>query len=127
VSELTDSERIWNRACFGDAPALQKADRSLAALLVLHGFAMNGGVLHAIETLDAEQFEAAKSGYRFFGFDGVANFLAEAKNAAETTDDADALERALDQGYAKFVPNDSTLAEKFEAYFRSNPADFAPL
>jgi hypothetical protein len=130
--ELTEADHIWNRACLDDVSALRAGDRALAAMILFHGLVMNGGVLHALECMEPEpqKFEAAMSGYRLFGFDHVADFLTVARSIAVVTltdDDFDSLEAKLYGRYRGQVPDDSTLAERFEAYHREHPHEFAPL
>jgi hypothetical protein len=133
MAELSRADFIWNRACEGDATALLPGDRALAALLVLHGLVMNGGVLHAVECLDPQELAGAISGYRFFGFDDVAVMLADTKSFAEvhddlySHDDTDSIEADLDKRYLASIPSDSTLFARFAAYLLRNPSEFAPL
>jgi hypothetical protein len=127
VAELTEADLIWNRACLGDTTALSAGDRALAALLLLHGMVMNGGVLYAVESVTSRQFAAGKSGYRFFGFADVADLLTQAKLLATSNDDLDSIEAQLDRRYQSLVPDDSTLSERFETYLLRSPSDFAPL
>ena len=60
---LSDADRIWNRACFGkpDGSAL-RGDRALAALLLFHKLAMNGGLLHPFECLLPRELAVRKIG-----------------------------------------------------------------
>jgi hypothetical protein len=130
--EFTQADHIWNRACTLDVARLMAGDRALAALILFHGLIMNGGVLHALECMESEpqKFEAAMSGYRVFGFDHVADFLTVARSIAVVTltdDDFDSLEAKLYGRYRDQIPDDSTLAERFEAYHRDHPEQFAPL
>ena len=128
--QLTQADLIWNRACTFEVADLRVGDRALAALILFHGLVMNGGVVHALECMKSQEFEASMSGYRFFGFDDVADFLTVARSTAAvalTDDEADSLYAKLDARYSELVPDDSTLAERFEAYYRDNPLEFAPL
>ena len=127
MPELTRADVIWNRACEGDATAPSPGDRALAALLVLHGLVMNGGVLHAVECLKPQELAGAISGYRFFGFDDVAVMLVDAKSFAEVHEDLDSIEADLDRRYLTLIPDDSTLFARFAAYLLHNPSEFAPL
>ena len=90
---------------------------------------MNGGPWHAVELLGPDVEDTA-SGYRFFGFDEVADLLDRitAAMAAIKSDDAlNALEAELDNRYGRLIPWDTTLSERFEAYLRDHPEEFAPL
>ena len=103
----------------GIAPHL--GDSALAALLSLHGMAMNGGLDHAVDVLSAEQFHAAIDGFRYFGLIEMAVMLSHAISAND-----EELER-LDTEYGKLVPTDSTLGNAFEETFRVSPDAFSPL
>jgi hypothetical protein len=138
MAELTKADHIWNRACVGEAASLLSGDRALAAMLAFHNVTMNGGALHALECLELQRLEAAASGYRYFGLDGVADLLNEAKSALKIGDDGldfwhteddllDFWEAELDRRYGALVPDDSALAERFELALRRNPSQFAPL
>ncbi len=151
---LTEADRIWNRACEGGGRNPQSGDRALAALLRAHGLAMNGGVLHAVECLSSSELSDAESGYRFFGFDSVADLVSRARRLSEAdagsghrslglgwagdlvsrirlffrgSDDLESQESRLDAEYAALIPDDSALVERFEEYWRLHPSDFAPL
>jgi hypothetical protein len=124
---LTYAYLIWNRACEGNAATLLPGDRALEAMLAFHGVAMNGGVLHALEQFGSDELEAAESGYRFFGLEGVADLLNEAKSISKTGDDLDLWEVELDRRYSAIIPNDSTLVAHFEMIFRRSPSEFAPI
>lgn len=124
--ELTTADIIWNRACLQDVAGLEVGDRALAAMILAHGLVMNGGVLHAVEALDADQLAAAKEGFRYFGLARVEAFLAEATSAAQAGGDRAGLEARLDKRYAALVPDDSFLIERFEAVLWRLPSAFAP-
>lgn len=120
--ELSAADRIWNRAALesGGRDA-REGDRALSALLLFHGLVMNGGLGHGCTAVDDDDFIAAIAGYRYFGFDKLADFLESIANLPE-----EQIEEINDE-YCKFVPDDSALAETFEAYYHSNPSAFAPL
>ena len=46
-------------------------------MVLAHSLAMNGGVVHAIELLSAEERAAAFDAYRYFGLDAAADVLAD--------------------------------------------------
>ena len=125
--ELTKADLVWNRACIGKVPFPLDGDKALRALLSFHGLAMNGGILHALEYTQPEELAAAVAGYRYFGLDEVAEFIAEAKSVPEGAGDLDRWEGELDRRYGAFIPRDSVLVERFEFAFRYNPSQFAPL
>src|SRR5438094_245227 len=127
MAELTDADMIWNRACGGDALRSLRGDRALADLLRVHGLAMNGGVLHAIECLTASELSDAEAGYRFYGLDGVASMLLRARTIFEMGVDLGTHEQQLDRQYAAMIPSDSSLVERFEKRLKSHPSEYAPL
>lgn len=125
--ELTDADRIWNRAC-GDEPLrVLPGDRALVDLLYAHGLAMNGGVLHAIEYMTVEEQIDAEAGYRYFGFDDVVSLMSRARKIFEAGDDLEKHEQQLDYEYAQFIPSDSSLVGQFESRLKSKPQDFEML
>lgn len=125
--ELTEADLIWNRACLGKMASLSSpGDRALRGLLSFHNLTMNGGVLHALEVLGLTELEDAKSGYRFFGLEAVADFLNEAKSISMTAEDLGSWEAKLDRRYDALVP-DSTLVACFESKLRRNRSEFAPI
>jgi hypothetical protein len=125
---LSDADRVWNRACSGkaDGPTL-RGDRALAALLLFHGLAMNNGLLHPFECLQPRELAAAKSGYRLFGFDDVAELISDIGLALTLPKMSDSQEASFGHRYSKSVPDDSALANRFEDYFKMHKSDFAPL
>jgi hypothetical protein len=135
VYELTDADRVWNRATDADSrhnPALAAGDRALSALLQAHGLAMNGGVWHALESLSPEDLGAACAGFRHFGFDPVADLLQVGGGRVAVAEDAsleeqEALEAELDQVYYAAIPTDQTLVYAFEQRLQAHPSEFAAL
>src|SRR5258708_4142494 len=126
MPELTNVDLIWNRACAGETAALSPGDRALAALLLVHGLAMNGGVLHAVECAAPHELDDAKSGYRFFGLGDVVVVLADAKALVESGVELDSFEAELDKRYSALA-NDSALFDRFVAHLARSPSDFSPL
>jgi hypothetical protein len=125
---LTPADMIWNRAAMdegGQNPA--SGDRALAALLKAHSLAMNGGVMHAVEILDELSIADAKTGYRFFGFEGIPNLLSRAKELLETNFDLGIYEQQFDKEYYDNIPDDDTIVKRFEQHLANNPTDFSPL
>jgi hypothetical protein len=127
MAEPTDADMIWNRACGEDPLRAFPGDRALADLLCAHGLVMNGGVLHAIECMTADELSDAEAGYRFFGLDGVASLLSRARPIFEAGDDLGSHEQQLDGEYAHMIPSDSLLVDRFKARLKSSLSDFAPL
>jgi hypothetical protein len=91
---------------------------------------MNGGVLHAVESLSPTQLDAAIDGYRYFGMEEALQVLRAARIESDsqslTLDAAGQLERDLDSRYAACVPTDDTIVQAFEERFRSDRTAFAP-
>ena len=118
------ADLVWNRACDGGGRNPRAGDSALAALLLCHGYAMNGGVFYAVDGLDGTELEKAADGYRFFGLEAVAALL----DRAAKTPPADriAMEPALDSEYARLA-SDSLLTERFTRRFRAHPELFAPM
>lgn len=134
MHELTEADLIWNRACEGGGLGPRRGDRALRAMIGAHGLVMNGGVLHATECLSPSELSDAQAGYRFFGLDAVADFLARARLLSDvdvesdwTDEDLETQESSLDAEYYDLIPDDSFLVERFEEHWRSHPSDFAPL
>ena len=120
--ELSQTDLIWNRAALeSGGEAARAGDRALADLLLAHGMVMNGGVGHAVEVLSLEEFLAALSGFRFFGFDEVALLLEGALRASEQDHEL------ADQSYERLIPDDQVLVKRFESYYRHSPEAFAPI
>ena len=120
------SETIWNRAC-GNGPATPGAgDTALMAVLTFHGLAMNGGVLYALQCLTAGELDAARAGYRYFGFANAAGVIGAGQAALDQGLDADSLEETLADAYAAIL-DDGVLMQAFEARLDTQPADFAPV
>lgn len=127
MAELTNTALIWNRACGSDAVCLLAGDRALEALLLVHGYVMNGGVFHAVEGIDAELLADAQSGYRYFGFDDAANLFNDAKSIFESGQNLKQFEIMLGNRYTALIPDDTALFNRFEDCLRRNPSEFAPL
>lgn len=125
MAELTEADLIWNRACGDDPLRTLPGDRALADLLRAHGLVMNGGVLHAIECMTARALSDAEAGYRYYGLQDVASLLFHA-SAIFKTAGPESHERELDGEYARLIPSDDALVERFERRLKSCPSDFAP-
>jgi hypothetical protein len=106
----------------------RKGDAALSALLSIHSLAMSGGLLDAIERHSHEEIEEALSGFRYFGLDDAAAVVVSiAEQAAGVDIDTEQLEAEANDRYAVAVPDDETLAARFERVFRERRDDFAPL
>jgi hypothetical protein len=128
-----DADEVWNRACDPYAPSMHAGDAALAAVLLCHGTAMNGGLLHAVEGLEPEQRTAAAAGFRLFGLDAAADAVEDvARQAADLpADDLDAAERLeaeANRRYDAALPAwDETVEQAFCEHLRAHPEAYAPL
>lgn len=134
MNEPTAEDQVWNRAAMeGGGPEARDGDRALAALLSIHSLAMNGGLLHSVESHDEEAIERAIEGFRYFGLVEAAEVVGWVEQQVATTDldghpdAADELEGEADRRYGEAVPTDSTLDSRFKEVFADRPEVFAPL
>jgi hypothetical protein len=125
--ELTQADMIWNRACGADPLRTLPGDRALADLLRAHGFVMNGGVQHAVESLTGSALSDALSAYRFYGFDAAASLLSRSNAILEVNDNLGFHEGQLDRQYAEIIPDDCSLVERFQKHLQLSPTEYAPL
>lgn len=124
MSEQT--ELIWKRACGNGPVAPGAGDTALMAVLTFHGLVMNAGVLYAIDCLTAGELDAAKHGYRFFGFGNVAGVIGAGQAAKAQGLDVKLLEQTLEDAYAAIL-DDAVLMQAFEAHYSAQPAAYAPV
>jgi hypothetical protein len=126
-----DVEGIWNRALGPASAAERKGDAALRAVLAFHNRAMNGGVLHAMQQTPPGELEAAREGYRCYGFTEIDKLLAlridELEDEDADPDALDELEEELDDAYGDAIASDETLLRAVEAHIRSAPDAYAPL
>ena len=127
MHELTVADRVWNRACQGGGDSPRAGDSALAALLLFHGAAMNGGVLHAVESLSPDELAGALAGYGCFGYKGIAKLIRTALDAIQRDQDLDSLEAKLDQEYWSQIPDDGVLVKAFEVHYEATPQEYSPL
>lgn len=127
-------DAVWNRACaevVRPTSSTAQGDRALAHMLLTHGLAMNGGVLHALDCLNAEERVDASRAYRHLGLEGAAAILEEpARRGAGSDlspDDAEQLEIEADLRYAAAVAGDGALVQAFKAKYQRDPTAFAPV
>lgn len=125
--ELTNTDKIWNHACQGGGESPLPGDTALAGLLLFHGPAMNGGVLHAIECLSPEQLVSAQEGYKYFGYGGVADLIGAGEEATRQGNAVEPLQAAFDRRYSALVPNDEVLVKSFEQHYKQYPLEYSPL
>lgn len=120
---MSDPDKIWNRAAEGLGG--EDGDDALAALLVVHGMVMNGGLVNALEVVDEEQLHAAIEGYRFFGLDEAADLIVETQAALDDDADPETLEATKDGEFYDIVPDDDTVYDAFLAKHEEEPTAFA--
>ncbi len=131
MSDAITAQLIWNRACdWGAGPlAVPPGDQALENMLLFHGVAMNGGLLHAIDHFGSEELDGMldpiKSGYRYFGLGAVADLLDDVAAQGHSRDDRQAWDYDLNRRYAGIIPDDSALFARFETVLAQRPSDFA--
>lgn len=126
---MEKADQIWNNA-LGSKPASKlPGDVALHMALVVHGLVQNGGVLHAVEGLNATDLEAGKSGYVWLGLADVASLISEIEVRAVTNESADgdlgALEEEANSRYAAAVPDDEAIEVAFCDRLAKGPEAFA--
>lgn len=122
-----EATEIWNRAAIhrgGTEP--RPGDVALAALLVAHSLAMNGGVAHAVGCLNVEELRDACEGYAFFGLGEVGRLLMDAASAVGAGDMSEESELAMDAAYGRLVPDDGILVARFESHYAAHRDLYAP-
>jgi hypothetical protein len=119
--QLSRQDQVWNRACLeSGGPSPLEGDEALASLLLAHGLAMNGGVVHALESMSRCEIRAAIAGYTYFGLTQAAEVFKQVPDESEET------EEHLNRMYWVAVPSDETLAHAFRVKLLSTPEAFAP-
>ena len=123
--------------CAGDcdpfASFTHPGDAALAAVLLCHGMAVNGGLLHACEGMEPDQRAGAVAGYRLLGPDAAADAVEDvARQAAALDPDelaaAEELEAEADRRYRAALPeDDETIAQAFRDHLRRHPEAYALL
>jgi hypothetical protein len=88
---------------------------------------MNGGVHHAIESVDSTELAAAADGYAFLGLYDVASFFRGASDDPVLSRWTDDTEVAANRLYANMIPSDSYLNSQFEEILRARADEFAPI
>jgi hypothetical protein len=81
-------------------------------MLRAHSLVCNGGVLHAVVCLTADELRNAESGYRFYGFNAAASLLAHARVSVMAGDKKGADEDSLDRQYLRIIPDDEALVRR---------------
>jgi hypothetical protein len=128
---MDEADDIWNRAALeSGGPTPGTGDTALAAALLLHGSAMSGGVLDAVEHLTDEELDAAEAGYRWLHVPAASETIAAVRReiAAGALDDeerASALELSSDDQYNAAIEDDAALEAAFRARLQTDPDAFA--
>ncbi len=115
--QLTDADRVWNRACYREGTDLREGDLALGALILVDGYIQNGGVGHAFDLTPEELAEGIK-GYEFFGLHEMTAVITPHREDEE----ADSNSR-----YYRFTRGENVIIKKFQQMFREHPERFAPL
>jgi hypothetical protein len=122
---------VWNRACdwYLKPFDARSGDLALRDMISFNGLAMNGGPLHAAETVGDDGMTAALAAYRFFGLEDAANVVAWLVNAVKQADPADAdaaesIEFQANERYYAAVPDDEVLVAAFEQTYGRSPEAF---
>ncbi|MCP4958388.1 MAG: hypothetical protein GY925_03860 [Actinomycetia bacterium] len=127
---MKPADFIWNRACRPSESteiSEREGDRSLAAMLLVHGLVMNGGPWGAIESCDGDELSAAAAGYRYFGLETGADLIDRLAAALiDVPVDDGKFEAEWNDAYSGAVSGDDVLVVAFEARHRDVPEDFAP-
>ena len=116
--KLTDADHVWNRACRREGTTLREGDRALGALLLVHGYIMNGGVCHAFDLTTKELADGIK-GYQYFRLDELVAIIKPHDGEKE----ADYNRRYYDF----FRDRNDPIRERFREVLRERPERFAPL
>jgi hypothetical protein len=114
--QLTDADRVWNRACFREGTNFREGDLALGALLLVHGYVQNGGVGHAFE-LTPEEVASGIKGFEFFGFKGIADVIKPHSGEEEAE---------YDQRCEELTGGGGLIMERFQKMFQASPERFAP-
>ncbi|WP_346620382.1 hypothetical protein [Blastococcus montanus] len=128
-----DADEIWTRACDPSVPVGHPGDAALAAVLLCHGMAMNGGLLSAVEGLEPDQRARAVAGFRLLGLDAAAQAVEDVARATADLPEGDleaaeGLEAEADRRYDEALPEgDETIDRAFRAHLDRHPEAYAPL
>ena len=126
-----DADAVWNRAC-EPRQFPSPGDDALSALLLLHGMAMNGGLLHAVQGLADDERDRAVQAFRYLGLHAAGEAVERIAREfrlldAADLDAAERLELAADDAYRAALPDDDeTIVRAFRAHFEQHPEAYAP-
>jgi hypothetical protein len=115
--QLTDADRVWDRACYREESNLREGDFALAALILIDGYIQNGGVGHAFDLTPDELAEGIK-GYECFGLREMAEIIKPRRGEQEAY---------YNSRYYRFTRGEDMIIKKFQEMFREHPERFAPL
>ena len=136
------ADRIWNRACDAagedetadvgraGAKSRREGDRALTAMVMADGLVQNGGVLHAVESLEPSETETACKAFEYYGLRPAAEVLRRAaREVAEGDENRLAeVEEELNEAYWAAVSiEDGTLEAAFREHLRDGPEAYAPV
>lgn len=122
LMDISRQDAIWNRASLDSGgPCPRAGDRALASLLLAHGLIMNGGLVHALDSLTQSEIASAIAGFEYFVFTAASAAL------KQLHDDSDDVEERLSRMYWAVVPNDETLDHALRQKLLASPDEFAPL
>lgn len=116
--QLTDADRVWNRACYREGTDLRDGDRALGALLLVNGYIQNGGVGHAFD-LDPSELKEGIAGFGFFGLHDLAAIIKPHRGDDEHEYNS--------RYYALDGHGGNRIREAFDEMFSRHPERFAPI
>ena len=123
--ECTQAMLVWERAGTGIARSQLRGDLELENVLLAHGLAMNGGVLHLVQGLGPELLAETIKSYRYFGYDDIADLLVEAIPKYDPAGPPVQYDWELDRRFYAYVVDDNALFKRFENHFNQNPTEYA--
>jgi hypothetical protein len=126
--ELTVADKVWNRSCAGELLFdLGPGDRALSAMILVSSLLNNGGVHHAYENLEPNEWAVSIEGYRYFGFNEIADWFEGAASDPLLREWTEETEEAANRRYDELMPGDKEMVKRFELMFLEHPDRFAPL
>ncbi len=122
------ADDIWNRAALGGGT--RAGDLALSSVLRLHGLAMSGGLLDAIERLTPAEAESGRGGLSVAGAGtgGGRGGIGAPRGRGGALDDderAEALELRTDEEYGHVITSDDTLESAFRTRLAAEPDAFS--
>ena len=117
--KLTNAGRVWNRACYREDVDRREGDRALAAVLLVNGYIMNGGVGHAFD-LEAGELAEGIAGMAYFGLHDLVAIIKP--HGGEEEQEYNARYNALEG-----PGGGDRIRKAFEEMYRREPERFAPV